>query len=88
MTPAAVAEFVGELRSDPVLAVHADEVADALKALDVEADHNGEALEMYGAAEWIIAQPRRTVEERLFALLKLFALQGKVVINMHELTGW
>jgi len=87
MTPAAVVEFVDELCSDPGLASHAGEVADALKALDVEADTNGEALEMFAAVEWIIQQPR-TTEERLFALLKLFALQGRVVINMHEFCGW
>jgi hypothetical protein len=79
--------FLDELRADGDLAAHADQVEDALSALDLEADGNPHALQAFGAAEWIIKQ-NRTIEEKVFALTKLFSLPGAVVVNLHELTGW
>jgi hypothetical protein len=79
--------FLDELRADRDLAVHADEVEDALAALDLEADGNPHAQQAFQAACWIIRQPR-TIEEKVFALTKLFSLPGAVVVNLHELTGW
>jgi hypothetical protein len=79
--------FLDELRADRDLAAHADEVEDALEALDLEADDNPHAQQAFEAACWIIKQPR-SIEEKVFALTKLFSLPGAVVVNMHELTGW
>jgi hypothetical protein len=79
--------FLDELRADRDLAAHADAVEDALSALDIEADGNLHAQQAFEAASWIIKQPR-TIEEKVFALTKLFSLPGAVVVNLHELTGW
>jgi hypothetical protein len=80
--------FLDELRADRDLAAHADQVEDALEALDIEADGNLHAQQAFEAACWIIKQPR-TIEEKVFALTKLFSLPGGgVVVNLHELTGW
>ena len=80
--------FLDELRADRDLAAHADAVEDALSALDIEADGNPHALQAFSAAEWIIRQ-NRTIEEKCFALMKLFSLPGAVVVNMRELLpGW
>ena len=83
----ALENFIDECRADRDLAAHADQVEDALSALDIEADGNLHAQQAFSAAEWIIRQPR-TIEEKVFALTKLFSLPGAVVVNMHELTGW
>ena len=83
----ALGDFIDELRADRDLAAHADAVETALTALDIEADGNPHALQAFGAAEWIIKQ-NRTIEEKVFALTKLFSLPGAVVVNLHELTGW
>lgn len=80
-------DFLDELRADRDLAAHADQVEDALSALDVEADGNLHAQQSFEAACWIIRQ-NRTLEEKCFCLMKLFSLPGAVVVNMHELTGW
>jgi hypothetical protein len=77
--------FFDELRADRDLAAHADQVETALAAL--EADGNLHAQQAFEAARWIIRQPR-TIEEKCFALMKLFSLPGAVVVNLHELTGW
>jgi len=79
--------FLDELRADRDLAAHANQVEDALSALDIEADGNLHAQQAFEAASWIIKQPR-TTEEKVFALTKLFSLPGAVVVNLHELTGW
>jgi hypothetical protein len=80
--------FLDELRADRDLSIHADEVETALGALDLEADGNPHAQQAFEAACWIIRQPR-TIEERVFALTKLFNLPGAVIVNMHELLpGW
>jgi hypothetical protein len=83
----AIDTFLDELRADRDLAAHADQVEDALTALDLEADGNLHAQQAFEAACWIIKQPR-TIEEKVFALTKLFSLPGAVVVNLHELTGW
>jgi hypothetical protein len=83
----AVEEFLSELR-DGELAAHADAVETALTALDIEADSNPHAAQAFEAASWIVRQPR-TIEEKCFALMKLFSLPGAVVVNMRELLpGW
>jgi hypothetical protein len=83
----ALADFIDELRAGD-LAAHADAVETALEALDIEADGNPHAQQAFQAACWIIRQPR-TIEEKVFALSKLFSLPGAVIVNMHELLpGW
>jgi hypothetical protein len=84
----ALDDFIDELRADRDLAAHADAVEDALTALDLEADGNLHAQQAFEAARWIIRQQQRTIEEKVFALTKLFSLPGAVVVNLHELTGW
>jgi hypothetical protein len=81
----ALEKFLDELRADRDLAAHADQVETALEALATEAGPH--AQQAFQAACWIIRQPR-TIEEKVFALTKLFSLPGAVVVNMHELTGW
>jgi hypothetical protein len=84
----AIENFLDALRADCDLAAHADQVEDALSALDIEADGNLHAQQAFEAACWIIRQPR-TIEEKVFALTKLFSLPGRVTVNLHELLpGW
>jgi hypothetical protein len=81
--------FLDELRADRDLAAHADQVEDALEAARPRGRWQPScALQAFSAAEWIIRQ-NRTIEEKCFALMKLFSLPGAVVVNMRELLpGW
>ena len=76
----AIAAFVAEVRRD--LAAHADSIADAFVAVDIEGDHNPDATMYFESLHWIITQ-RCSLDERIRALHELAALQGKVVVNLR-----
>jgi hypothetical protein len=66
-----------------------EQLADAFRSLDREADDNPDALEMFDCLTWIISQPR-TVNERLGAMCKLAELpKGPTrILSMREFCGW
>jgi hypothetical protein len=79
----AVDAFVAEVRANPDLAVHADAVADAFHAVDLEGDGNRNAVAFFEGLLWIIRQPV-DMAERVRALHELAAFKGEVVVNLRR----
>jgi hypothetical protein len=91
MSPAA-ATFVAQLRGDARFGNDmADQFVDAFRELDAKADRSVDVFEFQSGVEWIAEAPR-SLDEKLDALVKLFALSkqhsGRVTVNMREMTGW
>jgi hypothetical protein len=85
----ATAEFIACLTSDPRFAEPRSLVknlADALAALEHEADDNADAAALFGAVEWIIAQPDG-LEKRLQAITRLLALGRVKNLSMRQFYG-
>jgi hypothetical protein len=79
----AIDAFVAEVRADPGLAAHADAVADAFHAVDLEGDGNRNAVAFFEGLLWIIRQPV-SMAERVRALHDLAAFKGEVVVNLRR----
>jgi hypothetical protein len=78
--------FIRDMRRHPLLAGHATNLSEALEAIDHEGDDVPDAKQLFGAIQWVIAQPD-TIEKRLLAIGRLLAL-GKVEnLNMREFYG-
>jgi hypothetical protein len=75
--------FIREMRLHRRLAGHADNVAQALEAMDMEGDDVPDAKALFSAIEWVIAQPD-TIEKRLEAIARLLALDNAENLNMRE----
>jgi hypothetical protein len=75
--------FIRDLSRDRRLAGHADNVAQALEAMDMEGDDVPDAKALFSAIEWVIAQPD-TIEKRLEAIARLLALDKAENLNMRE----
>lgn len=85
-----IQKFVAELRADPAFGDSiADEMLNALNALDIEGDGNPHALVLHAAFEWILEQPR-TAREKYEAIGKIVALpRGRVrIASMREFLNW
>jgi hypothetical protein len=80
--------FLVELCADPELAPSAGEFNRALTALDIEADGNPHALQLFMGVCWIINRREHPVHERAQKVLELVSMRGKMVIRMKEWTGW
>jgi hypothetical protein len=80
----ALDRFIDEVRADPNLAVHADVVATALRALDFEGDGNTDAVMCFEATLWIVRQ-NVGIDERVKALHQLFSLpRGPTKVNLRR----
>jgi hypothetical protein len=79
--------FLEELRNDARLASSADDLAEVLEQLDIEADYNRHACQLFDGLMWIARQPRPLLErvEKQHALL---SLRGRVCIDMKAWSGW
>jgi hypothetical protein len=75
--------FIRDIRRDPRLAGHAVKLAQALNAIDDEGDAVPDAMALFSAIEWVIAQPD-TIEKRLEAIARLLALDKAENLNMRE----
>ena len=79
--------FIRDLRRDRRVAGHADNLAQALEAMDFEGDEIPDAKARFSAIEWIMSQPD-SIERRIKAIARLFELTGKVEnLNMREFYG-
>jgi hypothetical protein len=84
-----VENFIADLADHPRFTTVASDFERMAQAIKREARRNRHARELLKAFLWIIRHDDRTLEERIGALDKLFALpRGPIVINMYELTGW
>ena len=85
----AIERFTAALRSDPRFGTAiADQIAAAHAAVDIEADGNPHALQLYEGLEWIIRHERRSVDEKLEQIFRLLDLRGHNLIQMKAFTGW
>jgi hypothetical protein len=85
----ATADFIACLNNDPRFAEPRSLVknlADALAALEQEAADNADAAALFGAVEWIIAQPDG-IEKRLQAIARLLALGRVENLSMRQFYG-
>jgi hypothetical protein len=82
----ATATFIREMRRDPRFAGHADNLAQALEAMDFEGDDVPDAKALFSGIEWVIAQPD-TIEKRLGAISRLLALDKAKNLNVREFYG-
>jgi hypothetical protein len=83
------AEFIACLNRDPRFAEPRSlvkNIADALAALEHEATDNADAAALFGAVEWIIAQPDG-LEKRLQAIARLLALGRVENLSMRQFYG-
>jgi hypothetical protein len=78
--------FVEDLRRSRFVVV-ADQIEDALRATDMEADYNPHAAAMFEAITWIVGHTGRSLTERVLALIKLVEHDGSE-IQMRRFTGW
>jgi hypothetical protein len=80
--------FTVELLADREFASSACEINNAITALDLEADGNPHALQLFEGVMWIARQRQRPLRERVEAIFRLVSLRGKVVVNLREFCGW
>jgi hypothetical protein len=88
--PSPIEKFIADLRADPAFGDRvADEMLNALNALDIEGDGNTHALVLHAAFEWILEQPR-TAREKYEAIGKIVDLpRGRVhIASMREFLNW
>jgi hypothetical protein len=78
--------FIHDLRRDRRIAGHADNLAQALNAMESEGYEVEDAATCLRAIEWVIAQPD-TIEKRLEAISRLLALGKAENLNMREFYG-
>jgi hypothetical protein len=81
-------KFIADMRADPQFGIFADDMEQALYAVDVEADGNDHAAALFTGVDWIVAQPK-PVRDKLDVLRRLFDLSGFVRIpSIRAFAGW
>jgi hypothetical protein len=80
--------FFLSMCADPELAAHAKPIADALDALDKEADISPDAAGLFHCLHWVMCHPQHDVHEKLAMVHKLIRLQGRQEGTPRQLTGW
>jgi hypothetical protein len=79
-------KFVAELRADARMAPVADRMADAFRAVDLEADASPDAVCLMAAVS-AICRTHRPLVDRLRALLDLVSIEGPITIPRDLLTN-
>jgi hypothetical protein len=81
-----VDQFIAAMRTDPIFAPLADDMAFGLAELDELSETNRDVAEIHKAVSWILRQPR-TVDEKFKAMERL-RTAGKVEnMSVRQLTG-
>jgi hypothetical protein len=81
--------FIAELLGDRDMAPCAVKIRHAFDALDLEADGNPDAVQLYEAVCWIANQRGHSLCERVDKITELTGLRGKVHISsLREFCGW
>ena len=78
--------FIAELRAAPLLADAADQLEEAFRLLDMEADSNPDAAELFEAVA-LICRARGRLVDRLHVRSELVNQEGKVSIPRKLLTN-
>jgi hypothetical protein len=80
--------FFLQMCGDPELAPHAKPIADALDALDREADGSADAAGLFHCVHWVMCHRQHDVHEKIDMIHKLLNLKGRQEGTPRELTGW
>jgi hypothetical protein len=80
--------FFLQMCGDPELAPHAKPIADALDALDREADGSPDAAGLFHCVHWVMCHRQHDVHEKLDMIHRLLNLKGRQEGTPRELTGW
>jgi hypothetical protein len=81
-------QFLDELRAHYYFAPSAPEIRRAIEALDIEADGNPHALQIFEGVCWIMNRRERPLRERVEKISELAALRGRQVISLRAFCGW